>query len=142
MDKTLIAKAEATINAPIAKVWEALTKPEIIKQWMFGTNVVSDWKVGSSITYKGEWEGKAYEDKGTILEIIPEKLLASTYWSGFSGLPDVPESYQKVTYELSPVARGTGLTITQDNVKTEESKKHSEQNWGIVLDKLKELLEK
>lgn len=54
MNKELIAKVSTTVNAPIARVWEALTKPEIIKQYMFGANVVSDWRVGSSIVWKGE----------------------------------------------------------------------------------------
>lgn len=42
MEKKLIAKVSTTINAPITKVWEALTKPDIIKQYMFGANVISD----------------------------------------------------------------------------------------------------
>lgn len=64
MHNKLIAKVSATINAPIAKVWDALVTPEIIKRYFFGTTVVSDWKEGSSIIWKGEWEGKTYQDKG------------------------------------------------------------------------------
>src|SRR5258706_3209022 len=41
--------------------------PEILKQYYFGADIISDWKMGSSIIYKGEWQGKPYEDKGTIL---------------------------------------------------------------------------
>lgn len=39
-----IAKASTSIDAPPATVWEALVNPEMIKQYMFGTNVVTDWK--------------------------------------------------------------------------------------------------
>ena len=141
MDKKFIAKATTTINAPVSKVWQALVNPEIIKQYLFNTEVVSDWKVGSPILYKGEWEGKAFEDKGKILEIEHEKTLKSTHWSPLSGVPDRPENYHTVTYTLSNNAGGTEVTITQDNNATEEEKAHSEKNWQTVLDGMKKLLE-
>src|SRR5258708_16104425 len=141
MSKTLTSTTSITIRASATRVWEALTKPELIKQYLFGTNVKSDWKVGSSITYSGTWEGKAYEDKGKVLQIEPGKLLVSTFWSSLAGLPDVPENYKTVRYELSPAGSGTRLTITQDNNATQEEANHSGQNWKMVLDGLKKLLE-
>jgi len=140
MNKTL-AQATITINAPPSKVWEALTQPALIKQYLFGTDVTTDWRVGSPITYKGQWQGKSYEDKGKILQIEPGKLLVSTFWSSLSGVPDISENYKTVRYELSPVGSGTRLTITQDNNATEEEANHSEQNWSMVLEGLKKLLE-
>lgn len=139
---TFTAKAETIINAPADKVWRVLTDPNLVKQWLFGTDMTADWKVGGAIRYKGEWEGKSYEDKGTILELEPAKLLVSTYWSGLSGQPDVPENYQKVSYRLDPEGEGTKLTITQEGNMTEESAKHSESNWNMVLKSLKALAEK
>jgi hypothetical protein len=68
MNKNLTAKASVVIEAPISVVWDALTKPELIKRYMFGTNVVADWQVGSPIVCKGEWQGKTYEDKGKSSE--------------------------------------------------------------------------
>jgi uncharacterized protein YndB with AHSA1/START domain len=141
MSKTHIAKATITINAPASRVWDALTRPDLIKQYLFDTEVATDWKVGSPITYKGSWEGKTYEDKGKILQIEPGKLLVSTYWSSFSGQPDIPENYNTVRYELSAEGGGTRLTIIQDNNATQEAAEHSEQNWKMVLDGLKKLLE-
>ncbi|MGZ7042084.1 MAG: SRPBCC family protein, partial [Thermoanaerobaculia bacterium] len=96
-----IAKASTTINAPVDRVRDALVKPEIIKQYMFGTNVVSDFRKGSPIVWKGEWEGRKYEDKGKILEIEPRRLLKYTHFSPLTGEPDVPENYHTVTIELS-----------------------------------------
>ena len=142
MKKTLRAEISVVINASAAKVWDALINPQIIKQYLFGTNAISDWKVGSKIVYKGVWQGKAYEDKGVILRMEPQKVLETNYWSGFSGLPDVPQNYQKVTYRLSKEKKGTKLTITQGNIATEESKAHSEKNWEMVLQALKNLLER
>ena len=141
MNNKFTAKATSTINAPASKVWDALTDPSLIKQYLFGTEVNTDWQVGSPITYKGEWEGKTYEDKGKILQIEPEKLLVSTFWSSLAGLPDAPENYKTVRYELSPEIGRTRLTITQDNNANQEEADHSAQNWNTVLDGMKKLLE-
>ena len=141
MKNSYTTKAAATINAPASKVWDALTKPDLIKQYLFGTEVTTDWKVGGPITYKGEWEGKAYEDKGKILKFDPEKSLVSTHWSPLSGVPDIPENYHTVTYQLSEKDGQTEVTIMQDNNATEDEKAHSEQNWRTVLDGMKKLLE-
>jgi len=141
MNNKFTAKATSTINAPASKVWDALTDPSLIKQYLFGTEVNTDWQVGSPITYRGEWEGKTYEDKGKILQIEPEKLLVSTFWSSLAGLPDAPENYKTVRYELSPENGRTRLTITQDNNANQEEADHSAQNWNTVLDGMKKLLE-
>lgn len=141
MNKTITAEASITIDAPPSKVWDALTKPELIKQYLFGTEVSTDWKVGSPITYKGVWEGKSYEDKGKVLKVEPQKLLVSTFWSSLSGLPDVPENYQTVRYELSGENGRTKLAIIQDNNATQKDAEHSAQNWNMVLEGLKKLLE-
>lgn len=129
------------IKAVPSAVWKALTDPEMIQQYLFGTQVTTDWKVGSPITYRGVWQGKAYEDKGTIVEIVPGKSLVSTYWSGMSGKADLPENYMKVAYTLEPTPEGTQLTLTQGNIPTEKERDHSLQNWGMVLNALKKLLE-
>jgi uncharacterized protein YndB with AHSA1/START domain len=141
MSKGITAKSTIQINAPVSKVWEALVDPQLIKQYLFGTEVTTDWKVGSPITYKGVWEGKPYEDKGTILEIEPEKRLVSTYWSAFSGLPDSSEHYQTVRYELHPNGgTHTVLTILQDNIKLEDVPRF-EQNWDMTLAAMKKVVE-
>ncbi len=141
MTNTYIAKAAITINAPPTRVWDALTQPDLIKQYLFGTQVTTDWQVGSPIVYEGIWEGKAYKDKGVILQVEPGKLLVSTFWSALSGLPDIPENYQTVRYELAAEGGGTRLTIVQDNNASPEDANHSAQNWSMVLDGMKKLLE-
>jgi uncharacterized protein YndB with AHSA1/START domain len=142
MPHPFTAHATVTIAAPTAKVWEALTKPELIRQYLFGTEAVSDWKVGSPLLFKGTWEGKEYLDKGVIRKVKPERFLEYTYLSSFSGLNDVPENYNVVTFELEPKGAGTTLKLRQSNIPTEQSRKHSEENWNGVLQTLKGLLEK
>jgi uncharacterized protein YndB with AHSA1/START domain len=141
MNKTLTAKATITINAPASKVWEAITNPKLIKQYLFGAEVITDWKEGSQIIYKGTYEGKAYEDKGNVLIVEPKKLLIITHWSPLSGSPDSPEYYHKVSYELAAENTYTRLTITQDNNPTKKEQEQNANSWKMVLDGIKKLLE-
>ena len=138
---TLTATKSIVINATAQRVWEALTDPAQVKQYMWGSEVVSTWKQGSPLIYRGVWEGKPFEDKGTILEIDPPRLLRTNYFSPLSGKPDVPENYAEVTYALSAQAGGTKLTVTQSNIPNEAGKTQSEGNWGTVLDAVKKLIE-
>ncbi len=143
MKNHITGKANITIEAPIEEVWDALTKPEIIKQYFFGTNTITDWKPGNPIRFTGVWEGKSYEDKGTVLNFEPFKLLRYDYWSSMSGIEDKPENYVTITFRLSEEAEGkTYLSLTQENIPDEKMKEHSEQNWRMVLEGLKKLLEK
>lgn len=137
----LTAKSKVNIIASIEKVWEALTNPEKIKQYMFGTNVISDWNEGSPIIFKGEWNGKEYEDKGTILKYKPYEIIKYSHFSPLSGLTDKPENYHKVTIELKAKDGLTEVFLSQDNNLTESEREHSEKNWNMMLGNLKKLLE-
>jgi uncharacterized protein YndB with AHSA1/START domain len=141
MSNALTLQIKAPFNAPISKVWKALVTPELIKKYLFGTETVTDWKVGSPIAFRGSWEGKTYEDKGIILAIEPEKLFRYTYWSSMSGIPDLPENYAEVGYALSQENGQTIFTLTQGGIESEEKKKHSESNWKMVMDNLKKVVE-
>jgi uncharacterized protein YndB with AHSA1/START domain len=141
MPAKLVARRTILINAPASRVWQALTDPGLIKKYLFGTEAVSDWKEGSPIVYKGVWRGKPYEDKGRVVRFVPGRLLQSTYWSSLGGLEDKPENYATVTYALSEEAGRTRLSLTQDNISTEEERDHSERNWSLVLEAMKKLLE-
>jgi uncharacterized protein YndB with AHSA1/START domain len=141
MDVNLIARASAVINAPRDKVWQALVDPKAIQQYMFGTNVVSDWREGSPIVWKGEWQGQAYEDKGTILQLKPGQTLQYSHYSPLSGVADLPENYHTVTIELSDAGNQTQILLTQDKNASEEERAHSQQNWEMMLAALKNYLE-
>jgi uncharacterized protein YndB with AHSA1/START domain len=141
MDTNLIARSSIIIQAPGEKVWSALVDPEAIRQYMFGTHVVSDWKEGSPIVWKGEWQGKSYEDKGVILQFKPGRTMQYSHFSPLSGLPDRPENYHTVTIELSAEGSQTRVALSQDHNSTEEERRHSEANWGSMLASLKKYLE-
>ena len=142
MNRKFVAEKRITIDASVDAVWQALTDPSLVKQYLHGTNMETSWKVGSPITWKGEWKGKTYEDKGTVLAVEPKRLLRTTHWSPLGGSEDKPENYHTVTYELADKEGQTMLTLKQDNnASQEEADTMAEKNWGPVLEGLKTVAE-
>jgi uncharacterized protein YndB with AHSA1/START domain len=144
----ITAEAAVDINAPRREVWRSLTDPEKIKEYYFGAEVQTDWQVGSPITFKGEWDGKSYEDKGEILEVEPERKLSYSHWSPTGGKPDAPENYHVVAVTLDDRDGGTHVTLRQSNLHggaTDEDRANREQyekNWKQMLDGLRETTER
>ncbi|WP_184548651.1 SRPBCC family protein [Mucilaginibacter sp. FT3.2] len=137
----LTVNTQIKFKAPAAKVWQGLTDPAMVKEYFFGTNLESTWRVGEPIKFSGEWDGHKYEDKGIILEIEPGKFVKYSYWSSMSGTEDKPENYANITYSLAENGNETTLTVTQDNVKSQEAKEHSEQNWKGLFEELRKMIE-
>jgi uncharacterized protein YndB with AHSA1/START domain len=142
MDRGFVARASIVISAPVARVWNALVDPEKIRQYMFGVNVISDWREGGSIVWKGEWLGKAYEDRGVILTMERGRVIQYSHFSPLSGIPDAPEYHHIVTIELSGDDSLTIVTLSQDNNPTEQARVHSQKNWELMLESMKNLLER
>jgi uncharacterized protein YndB with AHSA1/START domain len=142
MAKRFSNKKKVTIHAPVVTVWQALTDPVMIRQYFFGVEMSTDWKEGSNIIARGEWEGKKIEGNGKVLQVETQKLLRHSYWSNMSGLPDVPENYHIISYELKAKNSNTELTLTEENLATQEMKDRSAKLWDMVFDNMKKLLEK
>jgi uncharacterized protein YndB with AHSA1/START domain len=142
MESLFTAKATVQIEAPATEVWEALTQPETIKKYFFGAEAISDWQEGGPIVFKGEWEGKTFENKGTILKIKPGKLFIYRYENPELMGQDPGEEQMTIIYELNPIDDRTELTILQENIKDENTKDQYERDWQKVLDNLKVLMEK
>ena len=141
MNKGFVAKVSISVNAPVAKVWDALVNPQVIRQYMFGTQVESEWKEGAPIVWKGVWKGKRYEDRGVILKLEAGHILQYSHFSPLPGLPDSPENYHTVTVKLIAKSNRTLLSLSQDNNPTEDVRDHSERNWEKMLSSIKKLLE-
>jgi len=135
------AVARSEIAASPERVWNAMTEPDQVAQYMMGSRVEIDWKSGSPITWSGEWEGKPYQDKGEVLAAVPGRLLEVTHYSPLTGDEDVPESYHTLRYELCRGGSGTAVTLTQDGCNSEEQAKQFSQNWQGMLDGLKKVAE-
>jgi len=130
----------ATIKATPAEVWQALTDAQIIKSYFFGAQVDSTWEPGGPITWSGEYKGKKFQDKGTILAVEPNRKLEMTHWSPLSGLEDKQENYHVVTWDISPRGGAAEVTLTQRNL-TGMTPEAARKNWEPVLDGLKKVLE-
>ena len=142
MNKDLKTSKSITIDASAEKVWDVMTNPEKIKIYLFGTETLTDWQVGSPIIFQGEYNGTQYKDKGNVLEKTDNQLLKYNYWSGFSGLEDKPENYFIVTYIIDKIsANEVTFTWQQEGFKTEEAHQHTEKNLPDLLKQIKQLAE-
>jgi uncharacterized protein YndB with AHSA1/START domain len=130
-----------TINAPIAKVWEALTQPELVKKWQFGSDLVTDWKVGSDIRFKNEWEGEIFEQWGKILAFTPYEIISYTLFFPGPGLEDKPENYFVMNYLLSDDGGIVTLVINQEDNRPGSAQDAPNGEENAVLKELKKLLE-
>lgn len=143
MNHTLSVSESIVINADLEKVWDVLTNPEIIKEYLFGTETVTDWKVGSPIVFQGEYEGHKYRDHGVIKENVFHSRISYSYWSGFSGLEDKPENYGEVVYELHPIDNTqTKFTWTQVGYPDETRQQHSQSGMKAFLEQIKGIAER
>ena len=133
-----------SINAPRSDVWEALTNPASIPQWMGGPEmrieVISDWQVDTPIVITG-WHHAAFQNTGIILRFEPEHVLCYTHLSSLSRLPDEPQSYAHLCFALAPAATHTAVTLSIDNFPTEAIFKHLNFYWGTTIERLKRFVE-
>ncbi|MEO6283850.1 MAG: SRPBCC domain-containing protein [Dyadobacter sp.] len=149
MAEPLIIKNSITINAPVAAVWDALVNPEQTKQYMFGSETVSDWKPGSELLWKGTYEGNEMVFvKGEVVQIEPEKFLEYTTIDPNSDIDDTSENYLSVTYELIPDGDQTILNVTQgdystvaDGERRYQDSYNNGEGWNPILVEIKKLLE-
>ena len=139
------ATASVEVDAPPQRVWEALTDPAQIAAYMGGSRVETTWEVGSPITWTGEYDGRAYQDKGEVLVVDEPEVLSVTHYSPMMGQPDVPESYHTLVYTLSPSGAGAGggtrLELAQDGCESEEQAEQFSANWQGMLEGLKSHVE-
>jgi uncharacterized protein YndB with AHSA1/START domain len=143
MRNDLIVSKEISIDAPASQVWSVLTEPVLIREYLYGTETITNWQVGSPILFQGTYQDQTYQDKGVVVENLPNSVLSYRYWSGFSGLADLPENYMLITYSLAATnSRRTTLTWTQQGFATEEGYQHSERGMDALLQQIKHIAER
>jgi uncharacterized protein YndB with AHSA1/START domain len=135
------ATARTDIAAPRQRVWAALTQPQDIAAWMHGSQVTTTWEIGTPITWDGEYEGRAYQDKGEVLVYDEPDTLSVTHYSPMTGEPDQPANYHTLVYVLTDTDSGTKLELTQDGCDSDEQAAQFSQNWQTMLDGLREHLD-
>src|SRR3954464_5053207 len=143
MAQTYSASTSVDIDGSAEEVWRALTDPPSIARYMHGTTVETDWSEGAPIYWRGEWQGKKYEDKGKVVTFHPPRRLAVTHWSPLTGEPDEPANYHHVTYEIEALENNRSrLTLTHGNSPSQEAADAMIENgWRPMLQSLKRVAE-
>jgi uncharacterized protein YndB with AHSA1/START domain len=103
------------IRAPASKVWRALTEPELVKQWQYGSDLVTTWQPGTPIVFRNEWNGQVFEQRGTVLEYAPASRVRYSLFFPRPDLPDTPENWFFMTYELIEVGGTTTVLFRQED---------------------------
>jgi uncharacterized protein YndB with AHSA1/START domain len=132
-----VATAETDIQASPQRVWTALTEPGQIAEYMGGSRVETTWQVGSPITWSGEYDGHAYQDKGEVLIYDAPDVLSVTHYSPLMGQADRPENYHTLVYTLTAVGDITRLSLAQDGCADEAQAEQFSRNWQQMLEGLK-----
>jgi uncharacterized protein YndB with AHSA1/START domain len=138
---TSTAHAQVQVSASPAQVWQALTEPEQIRAYFFGAEVDTTWDPGSPIRWRGEYDGRPFEDKGEVVEVRPEQRLVVTHYSPLTGRPDSPENYHRVAWLLDDGGDHTDVAVEQSLTEGEDEAA-ARENWTNVLRQLKEHVER
>ena len=129
------------INAPVQKVWDTLTKPELVKLWQFGSDLVTSWEPGSPIRFSTAWGDKVFEQWGTVLEMKPTELIKYNLFAPAPGREDKPENYFIMNYVLTGNNGMTNLEIIQEDDRPGAVQEAPQGEENPVLKGLKELAE-
>ena len=149
MNSSSIVENTIIIDAPIAKIWDALVNPEYTVKYMYGCIPLTDWKIGSPLLWQGQHEGQSMIFvKGTIMDFKPNKSLVYTVIDPLNpNIPDSPENYLTVTYTLRQQKGKTQFTVTQGdyNGVADGQKRYDEAvkagGWSSILEAIKKLVE-
>lgn len=125
------------IKAPPAKVWAAITQPDLMMQW-WGPDAGPTLRVEVDVRPGGRFSvvfrllnGEEHNPTGIYREVIPEKKLVFTWDS-----PGTRERESLVTFLLEPMDGGTRLTLLHEHLPDEAARQSHEQGWSGLLDKL------
>src|ERR1700744_5127585 len=107
--------SKITIKATQQKVWASLTQPDLVKLWQYGSDLQTNWEVGSTIKFVTKWEDKIFEQWGTVLEFTPTTKLRYSLFAPRPDLDDKPENYFEMIYTLTTENGQTKLEIIQED---------------------------
>ena len=130
------------IIAPRKKVWLALTMPDLVKQWQYGSDLLTTWEIGTPVIFRNEWNGRVFEQKGKVLEFLPDSRLKYSLFFPRPDLQDIPEHRIFMTYELTESEGVTSLPVRQEDPRPSAPDESTGGDEGPnVLSSLKELVE-
>ena len=129
------------LDAPIEKVWNALTQPALVKQWQYASDLITDWIVGNEIRFRNEWEGQVFEQWGTVLEVIPNQKIKYSLFFPRPELEDKPENYFIMSYILTEENQKVKLEILQEDNRPGAIQEEPQGEENPILQGLKALIE-
>ena len=129
------------INAPIQKVWDIITKPEFVKLWQYGSDLLTTWESGSDIRFRTEWEDKVFEQWGKVLEFRPNEIVKYSLFAPRPDLEDKAENYFIMSYVLTDDNGQTKLEIIQEDNRPNAIQEEPQGEENQVLRSLKQLAE-
>lgn len=145
MTSTLFQPFNKTIiiEAHTSEVWQALTTPALMQQWMSETpiEVITTWQVGTPFTISGPWYKSKFENYGKVLQYVPERMLSYSHLSSLSRLPLTDENACIFSFELTPLKGHTSLSFTASNFPTEAIYRHIVFYWNVTLELLKKFVQ-
>ncbi len=130
-----------SINATQIKVWDTLTDPSLVKLWQYGSDLLTDWKIGSGIRFKTEWQGTIFEQWGQVLDFKPTQLLKYNLFAPRPGLEDIPENYFVMSYILTTEHDQTKLEIIQEDNRPNAVQEAPQGEENPILQSLKKIAE-
>jgi uncharacterized protein YndB with AHSA1/START domain len=130
------------INSSPQKVWDTITKPELVKLWQFGSDLLTTWEIGSDIKFTSRWEDKVFEQWGKVLEFSPNKLVKYSLFAPRPDLEDKPENYFIMSYVLTEENEQIKLEIIQEDNRPNAAQEEPQGEENPVLKALKEIAEK
>jgi len=149
MSSKLEVRNEILIDASPENVWEVLTKPEQTKKYMYGCESITDWQEGSSLIWRGEYEGQAMDFvSGTVKQYDKPNQLCFTVIDPNDDMPKTPENHLDVKYSLETIHGKTKLEVVQDGFenaakgqKRYEDVYNNGLGWQPILDQIKKIAE-
>jgi hypothetical protein len=132
-----------TIDCTASTLWKVLTNPELMAAWMgpeMNITISTGWEVNAPILVKG-FHHIPFENKGIVLRYEKEKALSYSHFSSISRLPDLPENYSILLFELLAVDNLQQLTIHISNFPTDVIRKHLEFYWRGTVFNIKKMAE-
>jgi uncharacterized protein YndB with AHSA1/START domain len=132
------------IDASAMQIWEALTVPWQMKQWMNMPELVidTDWVEGNAIRMSGVSNRVPFTNSGMVLNFEPGKLLRYSHLSSLSKLEDKAENYAILEFVLTPKENSTELKFTASNFYTPAIYHHFAFYWNVALELLKKFVER
>ena len=129
------------INAPSQKVWDAITKADLVKRWQYGSDLLTTWEIGSDIKFSTAWEDKVFEQWGKVLAFTPTEIVRYSLFAPRPDLEDKPENYFIMSYVLTEENGQTKLEIIQEDNRPNAVQEAPQGEENPLLQSLKQLVE-